>query len=218
MSFLRRCISDLQAGIVATVTVLRGLWRGNLDEIRGQLKEINRKALSHRRDILFRGIGAALSAWSKMEEIMVVIAMQLLRTSPEKAGVVMYSIINFNTWLSVIHDLFEHDEDFRNFKGRFDKIGERIRRIKDQRDQLAHHSVRITDEPPLLKASKFDARPKSKKQPPMSLDEVQDFTDKVLIIAEDLHELSTAMRAWRRSSRRRSRKLTGGRHPQSNSQ
>jgi hypothetical protein len=141
MSFLRRFVSDLQAGIVATVTVLRGLWRGNLDEIRGQLNEINRKALSHRRDILFRGIGAALSAWSKMEEIMVVIAMQLLRTSPEKAGVVMYSIINFNTWLSLIHYLFEHDDDFQNFKGRFDKIGERIRRIKDQRDQLAHHSV-----------------------------------------------------------------------------
>ena len=88
-------------------------------------------------------LGRALTAWAKMEESLVVIVMHLLRVHPEKAGLLMYSIINFNTWLFIINDLFEMDKTLGHFRSKFGKISERIRRVKDRRDQIAHYSIRM---------------------------------------------------------------------------
>jgi hypothetical protein len=55
---------------------------------------------------LFTEVGKALSFWASLEEILVGIASLLLSNSLQKAGVVMYSIINFGTWLGIITELF----------------------------------------------------------------------------------------------------------------
>ena len=131
-----------------------------------------------------------------MEELIVAIASLLLRSNGTKAGLIFYSIINFNVWLTIIHDLFELDTKLSPFQSRWNKISERIRRIKDQRDQLAHHSVQTRDDeihPSAVRPSTFDSRRKSLKQEPMSVLETRDFANAVLDISESLQELIQAM-------------------------
>lgn len=203
VSLLRRVINapqNLFRSVSKAIDILRhGLEKtqAEVQKLRSDLEEINTKAKQTNRQILFSTVGRALTAWSKMEEFLVAIVAILLRADPEKAGVVMYSIFNSNTWLSVIHDLFELDKQYSQFQKRFDKIAERIKRIKDQRDQLAHHSVRMDSgqNDPIIKSSRFDARSKSKKQQPLTLQQVSKFTDTVLDIADDLDELVDAIKA-----------------------
>ena len=56
-------------------------------------------------------IGKSITAWSTTESILVTIATMLLDTRPEKAGLVLYSINNFHTWLSIIEELFAIDHE-----------------------------------------------------------------------------------------------------------
>ena len=57
--------------------------------------------------VLFTFIGMSLTSWARMEEVMVVLVRLLLRTDRARAGLIMYSIINFNVWLTLIDDLFD---------------------------------------------------------------------------------------------------------------
>ena len=52
--------------------------------------------------ILFMEVGKALLCWAALEEMLVGLVHLLLTTSIQKAGVVMYSIINFGAWLGII--------------------------------------------------------------------------------------------------------------------
>jgi len=70
----------------------------DLSKIREHIKESGRARLEHRR-LFFAAIGQGITAWSGMEETLVRIAAKLLRTSEVKAGLVMYSIMNFHVWL-----------------------------------------------------------------------------------------------------------------------
>jgi hypothetical protein len=187
MSFVRRFILDIQSGF-------RWLWRRDLAVDRPETQTHLDKAKENEQQHLFASVGMALTAWSRMEEMLVAFVALLLQTSAEKAGVIMYSTINFNTWLSLIHDLFDLDETLAKFRSRFDKISEKIRRIKDRRDQLAHHSIRLTGDP-FIRPSKYDVRSKSKKQQPLGPNEVRDFMLIVSGIADDLAELFDAMSA-----------------------
>jgi hypothetical protein len=112
-------------------------------ELQDRLAELDKFSHSTNLNILFTSVGGAISTWAKMEESLVVLVACLLRISGQEAGLMMYSILNFNSWLSIISDLFEMNEEFRPFQKRWNKLSERIRRIKDRRDQLAHHSVQM---------------------------------------------------------------------------
>jgi hypothetical protein len=59
-----------------------------------------------REDRIFSAVGHALSNWAQMEAGLVAMTAALLTTTPDKAGVVMYSVINFNAWLGIIDELF----------------------------------------------------------------------------------------------------------------
>src|SRR5207237_10580384 len=94
-----------------------------------------------------------------MDEALVIITGQHLRTPSQKAGLIMYSIFNFATWLTIINSLFELDDELSQYRRRWGKLGERIRQIKDHRDQLAHHPVQMGDaDNPLIKPSDLDIR------------------------------------------------------------
>src|SRR5258708_5062058 len=90
---------------------------------------------------IFTAIGIALSGCAQMEEGLVSVVTSLLRCDPKKTGLVMCSIINFGTWLSIIDELFDEDDLFNHIKPRWNKLNRRLRGIKEIRDRLAHHTA-----------------------------------------------------------------------------
>src|ERR1700758_619872 len=60
----------------------------------------------------YAAVGKGISNWSKMEERLVSVVARLLRTSDAKAGLVMYSIMNFHAWVQIIDDLFVLDSTY----------------------------------------------------------------------------------------------------------
>src|ERR1035437_1619609 len=95
----------------------------------------------HRKELL-ASAGLALSHWATMEELRVGIACLLLRThEANKVGIILYSIFNFNSWLSIIGELFSQEPRYITLKPRWNKISERLKGLKDTRDRLAHHTI-----------------------------------------------------------------------------
>jgi hypothetical protein len=154
---------------------------------------------------LFTQVGRALSSWAALEEIMVVIASLLLSNSVQKAGVVMYSIINFGTWLNIISELFPHEELYTHLKPRWDKHTSRLRALKDIRDRLAHHGVFKSDIPAAIfkitsiAPSPYDVRAKSMKYQPLTLLEIEEFGSAVLDMMRDLTTLVNEMEAIKKA-------------------
>jgi hypothetical protein len=150
---------------------------------------------------LFTEVGKALSAWATLEEILVCVASLLLTNSVQKAGVVMYSIINFGAWLSIIAELFPHEELYTHLKPKWDKLTSRLRALKDIRDRLAHHSAFKSDIPAAifrvssLAPSPYDVRAKSKKYKPLTLTEIREFGGALIDMGKDLTALVLEMEA-----------------------
>ena len=161
-------------------------YRDQLQRLRESSDELKAELASTREAVLFSAVGRALTAWAKMEEFLVLLVAFVLPIRPSRAGLIMYSIINFNVWLSIIHDLMMDSETCAPMLPRWNKLSERIRRIKDQRDQLAHHSVKFADAQ--LVPSKLDIRTKTKSSRPLDIDEVVGFTDVVIRICTDLEK------------------------------
>jgi hypothetical protein len=68
--------------------------RAELAERHGQEDE---EITESRKSKLFESVGAALTTWAGLEEILVGLACLLIGTDISKAGVLMYSIFNFGT-------------------------------------------------------------------------------------------------------------------------
>ena len=172
---------------------------GMLAEIESRLVKIDESISSHDRAILYSSVGATLTAWARMEESLVAIVALLLRVHTSKAGLIMYSIINFSVWLALIHDLFALDGTLSPHQKRWNKISERIRAIKDKRDQLAHHPVVQDTSSPLkpsrLNAPQYDTRPKTLRQRPLDASEIGNLGETILGITEDIIALTEAMGA-----------------------
>jgi hypothetical protein len=139
-------------------------------------------------------VGQAISVWASMETKLVYIFSLLLGIAPERAGLIMYSIINFMTWLNLITDLFASEPVFKQFSGGWNKKLERLKALNDTRTRLAHHtSLRQTDGPIGLRPSQLDTRSKSLAYHPLTVDEVHDFSAKVVAIHKEITELFEAM-------------------------
>jgi hypothetical protein len=150
---------------------------------------------------LYTSVGQALSQWAKMEDSLIAIASLLLRTSEAtKVGVVMYSIVNFSVWLSVIDELFLLEPLYSPLKkSRWNKIMERLKGLKETRDRLAHHTIYSGDQAATLagdtslKPGRFDTRQRSQKYRPLDYDQISKFMDSVSNIVVDLTALLNAM-------------------------
>jgi hypothetical protein len=151
--------------------------------------------------LLHYATGRAITAWALMEERLVVIASLLLRTSPKKTGLIFYSIINFQVWITIITELFDLDSDFKSFQRRWNKIFERLRAEKDNRDRLAHHYVMssdISDNPlglAVKAASRIDMRTKSLKAAPLTIEQVSKFQKRIEQLSDDLRDLMNDIQA-----------------------
>lgn len=180
-------LRDTLSGIVATIKDSDA----HMHEIQEKHREIQRGLAETNQKVVFGTVGLAISAWAKMEEILVVMVAMLLRVPNEKAGLMMYSIINFNSWIDIINGLFDVDDQLRPLKRRWTKISEKIRAIKDQRDQIAHHPFEATVI--AIKGSPLDIRNKTKKQQPLNANEISHFSNTVSAIANELVDLVKSM-------------------------
>jgi hypothetical protein len=149
------------------------------------------------RTTLFAAVGRALSIWAQTEESLVIIITILLRTQPTKAGIIMYSIINFNVWLGIADEL-AIDQSYTALKHKWNKINERLKKLNDTRVRLAHHTVyNISNnnfDYKSLKPGRFDTRGKSQKYPqPLDYDQISDFIRSLNV--KDLLALINAMNA-----------------------
>lgn len=168
---------------------------------------------------VYLAVGTALTSWATMEQSIVFIAANLLRTDPEKAGLVLYSIINFSVWLSIVDELFAIDPMFSPLKPKWNKLAERLRQLKDDRDRIAHHAAHKPDvdasafAETSLRPSELDLRRKSQKHKPMTNDDIFVFGTKVSLLAKDLLALATLMIDEHRARLRKSEERGTDPHP-----
>lgn len=125
---------------------------------------------------LFRNIGLALSSWSEIERLLVMITSTMLRTTPEKTGIILYSI-NFNAWLSINSELFALEPDFLPLKPEWNRISSRLHSAKDIRDRLAHNTVWSEASSAELKPGPLDLRTKSLKHKPLDAEQILSFVE-----------------------------------------
>jgi hypothetical protein len=168
--------------------------------LREQIKPLS-KALTDQAKSFYMAVGQAISHWSSMENRLVQITAHLLGTTEEKAGLIMYSIINRHVWLQLIDDLFVLDGTYPQSLKVWRKIAGSLRAENDIRVQLAHHSIsqdqeKLSDEIAIqayLRPSKWDVRSKSKKAKPLTMTEIVDFTGRVNAIHDRLISLLKQM-------------------------
>lgn len=144
----------------------------------------------------YSSIGQAISFWADMESKIVIVCSRLLRSEEKKTGLVLYSIINTNAWLSIVTELFPMDDKCSHIAQSWNKIAERIRSHNDTRVRLAHHSKWFAPADEIaLRASPYDTRGKWRNSPPLTIDSVMLFTQEVAKIGDDLDNLIERMDA-----------------------
>lgn len=126
-----------------------------------------------------------------MESSLVHLAAILLGATSAKTGVVLYSIQNFHTWLSVIDELFDLNPALRKARPKWTKIAARLRALNDTRVRLAHHTavIRNKDDPTTLRAARYDLRMKSKKYGPLTPSDIVRFVHAVMAMADTILDL-----------------------------
>src|ERR1700730_18778797 len=109
-------------------------------------QDMGEKWRSVHRQALFTNVGLALSQWAGMEDLLVGISCLLLRThEATKVGIMLYSIANPPTWLSIIGELFSQEPRYITLKPRWNKLSERLIKLNDTRVRLAHHTIYYGD-------------------------------------------------------------------------
>lgn len=166
----------------------------------------------------YQVIGRSITDWSRMEGFLVHIVSWLLDSETKKVGLVLYSINNFHTWLSIIDELFAMDPNFSPLRSDWTKIAGRLRKLNDVRVRLAHHALEpgsalenlenVTLENinletfendfdtakifPTLKRHENDTRVKWKKAA-ISLDEIVSFREELIDVIETMTALMSRM-------------------------
>lgn len=138
----------------------------------------------------YGAVGQGISFWAVMETRLVQICAKLLGASDERTGVLMYSIMSFQTWLNIIDDLFLMTPSYEKQKKAWGKTSARLRAIADTRNRLAHHTVFGSGKPELkLRPGSLDTRSKTRAHEPLTEVEIMDFTGEVSNIHDKLDEL-----------------------------
>jgi hypothetical protein len=168
-------------------------------ELEARDQDMNEQSKAQHEKYLFMSVGQALSLWAQMEETLVVITGRLVRTEFAKAGIIMYSIINFGIWLSIIDELFSREQLYRPLKRKWNKINERLKKAKRIRDRLAHQTVHSGQNASTfegdtsLRPVRLDTRHISQTHQPLDFDQILEFTASVTRIITDLALLINAM-------------------------
>jgi len=176
--------------------------------------EFSQSYLEH--ENFYIGVGLSISRWSDMETTIVQIFSILMGTQDQKAGIVLYSIMNFNAWLMIIDELIGSDPLFEGFKRNWSKKANRLRRLNETRVRLAHHTMWESGPTDLgLKPSRLDARSKSRSYKSLTIPEIVEFVNLSFEMHKDLVELRKALTlaASKKPSPDRSQPQQGDPHP-----
>jgi hypothetical protein len=170
-----------------------------------EIKEFEAIKKQFERDFYY-AIGRSITSWSLTEGRLVYIAAMLLDATPEKAGLVLYSITNFYTWLSIIDELFAIDPKYRPLRPDWIAIAERLKKLNEVRVRLAHHAVErgkgievlVSDGDemeifPSLKPNKHDRRNKAQKLTRLQFEELGDFAKDLRLVFDAISELTDRM-------------------------
>jgi hypothetical protein len=123
-----------------------------------------------------------------MEERLVSMVAKLLRTSDAKAGLMMYSIINFHTWIQIIDDLFALDGTYPKSQKIWRDMMKQLKAENDVRVRLAHHAIfhdsiltvlGLGGTQFRLQAARLDTRAKTKSYKPLASTEIEEFSERV---------------------------------------
>jgi hypothetical protein len=143
---------------------------------------------------LYSSVGQAISFWASMEGKIVQIAAKLLETTDEKAGLVLYSIMNFFAWLPITDELFGLEPRYNSVKDDWGQASNKLRALNDIRVRLAHHTIwDHPDQDLALRPGRFDARAKSKKHAPLTDLEIATFTGELIKVEDQLEAILKAM-------------------------
>jgi hypothetical protein len=156
-----------------------------------------------RRARMWSAVGTAISTWVLMEGGLVWLLAILLRIDsyPEKAGVILYSINNFPTWLTIIDELMALDTKLTGHLSKWNKLNSRLRALNDTRVRLAHHTAMGLDHSEVsLRPAVYDVRTKSNKYSPLDEGEIREFVKKVGDITFQVMELVEAVKNAREQS------------------
>ena len=124
------------------------------------------------KELLYILIGQGISLWTSGEHVMAEIFATLMDAPKRKAGLALYSINNFYSWLTLIDDLFSMDEHFSPLKSEWGAIAEKLKGLNDTRVRLAHHtSFKLDkgDEGVAIRKSPLDTRSKWRNHQPLEL-------------------------------------------------
>jgi hypothetical protein len=200
--WVRNRVAFFSGAFYAAGQLAQGKLQGLSEHVKAEATKLNEdiKAITESDDrVIFVLVGQAITAWAKLEEALVFLFTVLLRTEPEKAGLILYSTINFSVWISMIDELFAADDLFSALKPRWNKMASRLRAVKDERDRIAHHGIDIDKQSSRLlseitiRPSPLDTRQKSKKFKPMDNDDIINFTVVVAGLAQQIADLSLEM-------------------------
>jgi len=110
-------------------------------------------------------VGQGISNWTRMEGRIVHLGAELLDSDIQRAGVVFYSITNFNVWLGIIADLLSLNKRLSLAKKEWNGMSNRLRELNDTRVRLAHHTIWHADrgsQEVYLRPAREDHRSKSR--------------------------------------------------------
>jgi hypothetical protein len=137
---------------------------------------------------IYEEVGRGISTWAAAEMRLVQIVARLLGTAEDKAGLILYSINNFYTWVTIIDGLFAASE-FAEAKKLWSNLASDLKSQNDIRVRLAHQSLHVdiwkNGQGDLkfvisgLRPVALDTRPKQKGLRPLELSEIKKFTDTV---------------------------------------
>ena len=164
-------------------------------DLRATWEDMERQEVAN----FYRAVGGALTTWALMEERLILIASLLMMTRVKKTELIFYSIINFHVWLAIITELFPLEPNLSHFQKRWNKLAERLRGEKDNRDRLAHTPMvprTVADNlegRAVLQTPRLDMRTKSQTSPPLDINDIIKFRGRVDAIANDLFKLLDEM-------------------------
>jgi hypothetical protein len=151
----------------------------------------------------YEEVGRGISTWAALEMRLVQIASILLGAPERKTGLILYSINNFYSWLSIIDGLFADSPQHEKPREQWSKLASDLKAQNDIRVRLAHQSLfldvfeaadgKIKTELAGLRPSPFDSRAKSKGLEPLTTDEIIAFREIVCRLYEKLSGVYSSM-------------------------
>ncbi len=140
--------------------------------------------LSVMRGHTYEAVGRGITQWANTESLLILIGASLLGTSFEKSGVVFYSIINFNVWLSIISELMPKTAEYEKAKEKWGSLSEKLRRLNNTRVLIAHHPV-DTDYP-IVRPHDLNTTLKAIKSKPLDTSEILAWVEDVVKTSNEL--------------------------------